>query len=75
MLTKSVLDSIQRAAGLATFTAAVPNVELTAELTTNKAANAQSFDQHAALARRSRRMRRAERGAFRSTGGWTVRLW
>lgn len=71
MLTKSVLDSIQRAAGLATFTAAVPNPELTV----SKAANARSFDQQTAMARRSRRMRRAERNAVRSDGGWTVRLW
>jgi len=70
MLTKSVLDTIQKAAGLATFTAVVPNVELT----TNKAANAQSFE-NANMVRRNRRMRRAERNAFRSTGGWTVRMW
>lgn len=71
MLTKSVLDTIRQAAGLATFTAAVPNADLTA----NKAANAKSFDQHAAMVRRNRRMRRAERNASRSTGGWTVRMW
>lgn len=71
MLTKSVLDAIQEAAGLATFTAAVPNPELT----TNKAANANRFDQNTAMVRRNRRMRRAERNAIRSTGGWTVRMW
>ncbi len=70
MLTKSVLDSIQRAAGLATFTASSVNPVLTA----NKAANAQRFDQHAAMAPRSRRMRRA-RDTFRANGGWTARLW
>lgn len=71
MLTKSVLDSIQKATSLATFTAAVPSTELTA----NKAANAQNFDHHEALARRSRRIRRAERNAISSVGGWTVRQW
>lgn len=71
MLTKSVLDTIQEAAGLATFTASAPNADLTA----TKAANAQRFDQHAAMVRRNRRMRRAERNAIRSTGGWTVRMW
>ncbi len=69
MLTKTVLDTIQKAAGLATFTAAVPKEVL------SKAANAQSYDPHAALVRRNRRMRRAERNAFRSNGGWTVRMW
>jgi hypothetical protein len=71
MLTKSILDTLQEAAGLATFARAVP----TTELTVSKAANANRYDQHAALARRSRRMRRAERNAPHSSGGWTVRLW
>lgn len=71
MLTKSVLNTLQEAAGLATFSNAVPNSEMTA----STAANANRFDQHAALVRRNRRMRRAERNAVRSTGGWTVRMW
>jgi hypothetical protein len=79
MLTKSVLDTLQEAAGLATFTpsvtsavsAAVPK----AELTIARAANANRFDPQAALVRRNRRIRRAERNATRSMGGWTVRMW
>ena len=71
MLTKSVLNTMQEAAGLATFSNAVPG----SDLTVSNAANANRFDQHAALARRNRRMRRAERNAARSTGGWTVRMW
>jgi hypothetical protein len=71
MLTKSVLETIQDAAGLATFTAAAP----ASEITTSKAANANAFDLHASLVRRNRRMRRAERNAARASSGWTVRMW
>ncbi|HKX57269.1 MAG TPA: hypothetical protein VJN01_14250 [Xanthomonadales bacterium] len=71
MLTKSVLNTLQETAGLATFSTAAPSNPLTG----SQAANANSFDHHAALVRRSRRMRRAERNAPFSTGGWTVRLW
>lgn len=71
MLTKSILDTIQDAAGLATFVPAVPAAEVIA----SKAANASSYDRHAAMVRRNRRMRRAERNAARSNSGWTVRMW
>ncbi|HET6564702.1 MAG TPA: hypothetical protein VFG52_04755 [Xanthomonadales bacterium] len=71
MLTKSVLNSLQEAASLATFTAAAPTTGLSAK----NAANANRFDPHAALARRNRRVRRAERNEARSIGGWTVRMW
>lgn len=71
MLTKSILDTIQDAASVATFTAAVP----AAEVTSGKAANASSYDYHAAMVRRNRRMRRAELNAARSNSGWTVRMW
>lgn len=71
MLTKSVLNTLREAAGLATFSSAAPSNQLAG----SKAANANRFDHQAALVRRSRRMRRAERNAPISTGGWTVRLW
>ena len=71
MLTKSILDTIRDAAGLATFTPALP----AREVITSAAANANSYEHHAALVRRSRRMRRAERNEVRSTHGWTARLW
>ncbi|MDZ4730410.1 MAG: hypothetical protein SH820_10770 [Xanthomonadales bacterium] len=71
MLTKSILDTIRDAAGLAAFAPAVP----AAEVISGKAANASSYDHHAALVRRNRRMRRAERNAVRSSSGWTVRMW
>ncbi len=71
MLTKSILDTIQDTASLATFAATAP----VAELTAGQAANGNHYDQHAALVRRNRRMRRAERNASRSFGGWTVRMW
>lgn len=71
MLTKSVLNTMQEAAGLATFSNNVSSNELTA----SKAANANRFDHHAAMVRRNRRMRRAERNATRATSGWTVRMW
>ncbi len=71
MLTKSILDTLQEAAGLVTFSTPVPVSELTA----SEAANANHFDQHAALVRRNRRMRRAERNEVRSSSGWTVRMW
>jgi hypothetical protein len=75
MLTKSilgsVLDTLQEAAGLATFAPAVPNREVAGA----KAANANRYDLHASMVRRSRRMRRAERHEAHSVGGWTARLW
>ncbi len=71
MLTKSVLKTMQEAAGLATFAAPATTTGLTA----NEAANANRFDHHAAMVRRNRRMRRAERNAVRSSTGWTVRMW
>lgn len=71
MLTKTVLNTMQEAAGLATFSNAVPSKQLPV----TEAANANRYDQHAALVRRNRRMRRAERNAARSIGGWTVRMW
>jgi hypothetical protein len=71
MLTKSVLNTLQEVAGLATFSKPVPSNQLPV----SKAANANRFDPHAALVRRNRRMRRAERNTPRSMGGWTVRMW
>ncbi len=71
MLTKSVLDTLQEAAGLATFTAAVPGRDIAAA----KAANANSFDHNASLVRPNLRLRRAQRYDIRSLGGWAVRMW
>jgi hypothetical protein len=71
MLTRSVLDTLQEAAGLATIAAAAPNRDMAG----TKAANAHRYDLHASQVRRSRRMRRAERNEARSLGGWTARLW
>ena len=71
MLTKSVLDSIQEAAGLATFAPAAP----TSVLQASKAANSNRYEQSESMIRRNRRVRRAERNAMRSTTGWTVRMW
>ena len=71
MLTKSILDTMHEAAGIATFAPAVSSTELAA----NKAANANRFDSTASMERRNRRMRRAERNAARTGNGWTVRMW
>lgn len=71
MLTNSILESMQDAAGLATFAPAAP----AREVTSNHAVNANRYDQRAALVRRARRMRRAERSAVRANHGWTARLW